>query len=344
MPHEFTPSHPYAEIFPLHVEGQTFFDFSDDLKENGLRTKIVKYQEMILDGRRRERGCRRAGIIPRYTEFKGDDAEALAFVVSHNLHRRHLGEGEKAIIAGRIATAKDGRPKTVATCDGKEKPVTSAQAAEMTGTSEASVDRAKKIIASGTTELQEAVIDGTLSVSDAANVAGEPPKVQNKAVKDVKKGKAKSATNAVKTMLDPEPANHADDEPWVDAWGIPITKEATAAFTNAEKFDELIKVLRSAKKLFKELADIPGGQLLQQAFVSANTRTGFQHNGLETCIMNVADCKPKYTVCPYAYCEHQEHDKTCTLCRGLGWIGAVSKSSGPPESLINAAKKAHGVS
>jgi hypothetical protein len=154
---------------------------------------------------------------------------------------------------------------------------------------------------------------------------------------------ARKEAKTPKTITDPEPANHDDDEPWVDAWGIPITKEATSAFANADKFDELIKVLRSAKKLFKELADIPGGQLLQQAFVSANTRTGFQHNGLETCIMNVADCKPKYTVCPYAYCEHQEHDKTCTLCRGLGWIGAVSKSTGPPESLINAAKKAHGV-
>lgn len=156
-----------------------------------------------------------------------------------------------------------------------------------------------------------------------------------------KTGKVAPAHKAMQEVLDSKPSE--DETPWVDAWGIPITKEAEPAFRNAEKFDELLKLLRQAKKLYKELADLPGGELLRQPFVSSNSTSGFRHNGLETCIMNVSDCKPKYTVCPYVYHEYTPHDKNCTFCKGLGWIGTFSKSSPPPQDFIDAAKRGHGV-
>lgn len=126
-----------------------------------------------------------------------------------------------------------------------------------------------------------------------------------------------------------------------DAWGIPITPQAAAAFADSGKFDELIGVLRKAKSLFKELADCPGGKYLTFPGISMNARDGFKHAGIETAILNIQDCKPKYTVCPYEY-HSQKHDSECTLCHGLGWIGSVSKDRIPPK-LIEAAQKAHGV-
>lgn len=203
----FTPSHPYAELFPLHDEGKPFEDFVADIKQNGLTEKIVMYRDQVLDGRRRERACRRAGVEPKYSEFKGNDDQAFAFAISKNLHRRHLGDGERAIVAGRIATAKDGRPKTPAICGSIEKPLSVPEAAKTMGVSDAAAERGKKVVMNGTPELQEAVIDGTLSVSDAAKVAGESPKTQNKAIEDVKKGKAttaKKAVDAKKTESEPK--------------------------------------------------------------------------------------------------------------------------------------------
>lgn len=195
MSNDFTPAHPFAEIFPLHIEGQSFFDFADDIKANGLREKIMMYKKMVLDGRRRERGCRRAGIAPEYEEFKGTEADALAYVISRNLHRRHLGEGERALIAAKIVTARQGSPgigknkETSQNATFTDKPVTAKEAAAMTGSTEAKVDRAKKVIKNGTPALQAAVADETISVSDAAKVSSEPPNVQDNAVEMVKAGK-----------------------------------------------------------------------------------------------------------------------------------------------------------
>ena len=203
MLNEFTPAHPYAELFPLHNEGPEFFAFSDDIKEHGQREKIVMFDDKVLDGRRRERACRRAGVEPKYTEFKGTEEQALAFVISKNLHRRHLGEGERALIAGRIITAKKGRPTVYEKTDNSavgaiiEKPLTVGKAAEMLNVSDDDAKKGKKIVEKGTEELQKAVADGTLSVTDAAKVASEPAKVQDAAVKKVRGKKAKTAAAAV---------------------------------------------------------------------------------------------------------------------------------------------------
>ena len=102
-----TPVHDYAAIFPL-TEGQPLWDLSDRIKLNGLREPIVLLDGKILDGRRRELGCLRAGVDPKYRKFgsrKEDGNDPLEFVIDLNLHRRHLGEGDRALAAARYATA-----------------------------------------------------------------------------------------------------------------------------------------------------------------------------------------------------------------------------------------------
>jgi len=187
---DFTPTHPYADLFPLHNEGAIFDEFVADLKKNGLQEKIVMYQGKVLDGRRRERGCRRAGIVPRYTQFNGTEEEALILVVSKNLHRRHLGEGERALIAGKLTNSRRGNQTS--------ESVTVRQAAETVGVTEAAAERAKAVVTKGTPELQQAVSDGTVTLSDAASIVSEPPAVQQQAVEDVKVGSATTASQAVK--------------------------------------------------------------------------------------------------------------------------------------------------
>lgn len=242
----FTPSHPYAEIFPLHDEGPAFAEFCEDIKANKLLEPIIKFEGMVLDGRRRERGCRKAGIDPRYKEFTGTREDALAFVMSKNLHRRHLGEGERAIVAARYATAKVGRVKQEPLGNQSHQidaiNPTNKDSAEKFDVSETTLDRAKKVLANGTPALQEAVIDGTLSVSDAASVAGSPAKTQDKAVEAVKSGKATTAKSAIKSPpaddeLAPEEETELEaDDAVLDDDKIPVPAKLRSIFAQVGLF------------------------------------------------------------------------------------------------------------
>jgi ParB-like chromosome segregation protein Spo0J len=86
--------HPLAKNFPL-LNGSEFNELVADVGTNGLHEPIVLYQGAILDGRNRYRACLKAKVDPRFEEFEGDDAAALAFVISKNIHRRHLKAKEK---------------------------------------------------------------------------------------------------------------------------------------------------------------------------------------------------------------------------------------------------------
>src|SRR5262245_55524421 len=100
-------SHPLAAIFPL-MEGAEFDELVADIKANGQRQWIVTYEGMILDGRNRYRACLAAGVKPGVQ--KGDDCvgDPAAYVVSANIHRRHLtAEQKRDLIAKLIAAAPD---------------------------------------------------------------------------------------------------------------------------------------------------------------------------------------------------------------------------------------------
>jgi hypothetical protein len=61
-----------------------------DIRQNGLHEPIWIFEGKILDGRNRYRACGVIdGVEPAYRYFSGSHAEAAAFVVSMNVHRRH---------------------------------------------------------------------------------------------------------------------------------------------------------------------------------------------------------------------------------------------------------------
>lgn len=93
--------HPLCTLFP-RLEGNEFESLCSDILANGLRNPIVLHDGMILDGGNRYRACIEAGIEPEFIEFKGDNI--VSFVLSSNLHRRHLSAGQQAAI---VASAQD---------------------------------------------------------------------------------------------------------------------------------------------------------------------------------------------------------------------------------------------
>jgi ParB-like chromosome segregation protein Spo0J len=86
------PFHPIADIFPL-MEGDEFDELVGDIKRRGLKFPIWMFEGMVLDGRNRVRACAKAGYELKDTDikqFEGTREEAIRFVISANIHRRHF--------------------------------------------------------------------------------------------------------------------------------------------------------------------------------------------------------------------------------------------------------------
>lgn len=93
--------HPLCTLFP-RMEGAEFEALKKDIKANGLRSPIVVHKGMVLDGGNRFRACADLGIKPETVEFAGGNI--VSFVLSANLHRRHMTAGQQAAI---VASATD---------------------------------------------------------------------------------------------------------------------------------------------------------------------------------------------------------------------------------------------
>ena len=169
--------HPIANIFPLIADGPDFDRFVRDISENGLKEDIWLYEEKILDGRNRYRACTAADVEPRFRSYDGDDP--VGFVVSLNLHRRHLDESQRAMVAAEIANLSHGGDRTSEqTANLQLEAVSRKQAADMLNVSERSVNTAKKVQKDAAPELVDQVKHGNVSVSAAAEVSSLPQEEQ----------------------------------------------------------------------------------------------------------------------------------------------------------------------
>ena len=169
--------HPIANIFPLIAAGPDFDRFVRDISQNGLKEDIWLYEERILDGRNRYRACTAADVEPRFRSYDGDDP--VEFVVSLNLHRRHLDESQRAMVAAEIANLFNGGDrKTDQSANLQSDSVSRKQAADMLNVSERSVNTAKKVQKDAAPELVDQVKHGNVSVSAAAEVSSLPQEEQ----------------------------------------------------------------------------------------------------------------------------------------------------------------------
>lgn len=176
--------HPAAAIFPLLNDAE-LQALAEDIRTNGLREPVWLHADgRLIDGRNRWRACERIGLMPESRVYRGDDADVVAFVVSLNLHRRHLNESQRAMVAARIATLGRGGDRGNQFTGGKA-PIggmPQPKAAELLNVGERSVQRAREVQQSGAPELVEAVERGEVAVSTAAVIAQEPPQVQREVV------------------------------------------------------------------------------------------------------------------------------------------------------------------
>jgi N6-adenosine-specific RNA methylase IME4/ParB-like chromosome segregation protein Spo0J len=152
------------------MEGTHFDELVASIKANGLREPIVIFEDKILDGRNRDRACAAVGVAPVYAPFRGDDP--VAFVLDANLHRRHLSESQRAMVAAKLATLRDGQRADLV------QGLSIGRASELLNVGERSVARAREIQQQGDPDLVRAVKTGRVKVSLAADIAALPKEAQ----------------------------------------------------------------------------------------------------------------------------------------------------------------------
>jgi N6-adenosine-specific RNA methylase IME4 len=156
--------HPLANIFPL-LEGEPFNELVADVRAHGLREPIMLFEGQILDGRNRYRASLEAGSPPLFRDYLGNDP--IGFVVSKNLHRRHLTDSQRAMVAAKLATMRQGARTDISPIG----EMSQAKAAALLNVGKRSVERAAEVRDHGAPELQSAVERGVVSVAAAADVA-----------------------------------------------------------------------------------------------------------------------------------------------------------------------------
>lgn len=211
-------AHPYADIFPMlppaDAEGLML-----DIAEHGLAEKIVVYEGRILDGRNRYLAlCEivRVGGLCGVERLRAEDLEIgsaylrqyggdnpFAFVLSRNLHRRHLSESQRAMVAARIAELRQGRPSTA-----NLRVPRQAEVAEALRVSERSVQSARHVHEHAAPEVVAAVDRGDLAVSAAEALARLPAEEQARVIREA--GDPKALKRVVKDLRASAQAEKAD--------------------------------------------------------------------------------------------------------------------------------------
>lgn len=106
-----------ADIFPM-LDEDDLKALSEDIKENGLREPLVlakvNKKTVLVDGRNRREACKLAKIDPDYV-YLDEDENPAAYVISANIHRRHMTKSQRAMAVAMVypeSTNKGGRGKT----------------------------------------------------------------------------------------------------------------------------------------------------------------------------------------------------------------------------------------
>lgn len=159
--------HPLCSAFPPMSDAD-FASLSEDIKVNGLRDPITRFEGMILDGWHRFQACAELAIEPRYVDFK--DGDPASFVLSKNLHRRHLSASQRAVA---VAACREWHPSGIVSEVGKIAHLASnEEMAKEAGVSPRTIKDAKVAIKTGQTD---DVLSGKISVSKAAEKTKPKP-------------------------------------------------------------------------------------------------------------------------------------------------------------------------
>lgn len=199
--------HPLASLFPL-IEGQAFSDLCDDILKHGIREPIWVFEGQVLDGRNRWRAANALQIECPTKVYEGSDP--AAFVVSLNLHRRHLSESQRGMVAAKLETLEHGRPGKDANL---HVSVSRSDAADMLNVSPRTVATAAKVRNEAPSAVAQAVEQGSVSLNLAAQVVALPEPEQAAAAAAVE-AEPEKAREVLREAVRAHVANNSGNNEW----------------------------------------------------------------------------------------------------------------------------------
>jgi hypothetical protein len=123
------------------------------------------FEGMVIDGWHRFQALEHLGIEPRFVDLP-DDADPVAFVLSRNLHRRHLDAGQRAVAVTKCHDWKpEGKAKKILEPGALVSVKTTAELAKIAQVSPQTIKDAKTVIKAGRAD---EVMDGKASVQAIA--------------------------------------------------------------------------------------------------------------------------------------------------------------------------------
>lgn len=219
--------HPLCTYFP-RMSDDEFSALKESIQLNGQTHPIYTLDGMILDGGNRYRALCELGIEPVLVEYTGTNP--AQFILSSNLHRRHLSQGQSAAIVSASQswiTAHQATTPSPSTAD------SATARAKQAGVGQRTQQLADKLIKEAPAELVKEVIDGKKSL--------------NKAIKEISPPKPVAPK--------PEPVIAAEDSHEAELNGI-IGEQQGAMKALEAGDDALLKIVESDDRVLASIDEV----------------------------------------------------------------------------------------
>lgn len=289
--------HEFGQLIPKMLSKQ-FSELHASIEQSGVLQPIKLYQDKVLDGWNRynavqdiqSNGRTVPGVV-KFEQFEGTAEQALQYVLSTNLARRHIAEDKRVKLALSIRKQME-KLKPEATSEELD-----AEAAAQAGTSKRTVQRATEVERKAPAEVTEAMKEGKIKPSTALKLAGADPKKAKKAIeKAAKKGKASKSDVKEATGVK-------------DVKGRSVPKKLHSVFEAADILDDQVEQLKGIMRKLKQVSDDYPGCYTQTIIRNLDS------------VMSVLKAEQAAWICKACDATGEAADgaKKCNVCKGRGW-------------------------
>lgn len=171
--------HPLSAAFPP-MTPEEFQSLKDSVNENGVLNPITIYEGMVLDGWHRYQAALELGMDCPEAELE-DWIDPKDFVLAQNKNRRHITAAQLAMATTQVYEwLPANRPNKSAL--NAELSKTTAELAEISGTSKRTIEQAKSVLKNASPEVKDAVKSGKIGLYKAQEISKLPKDKQAAAI------------------------------------------------------------------------------------------------------------------------------------------------------------------